>query len=255
MVGEIRDPETAQIAVQAALTGHLVFTTVHANNVFDVIGRFMHMEVDPYSFVVRTERHRCPAAGALQLPALQHGSPDRGWRSDGIRIEPRPRGEFRFRRGKGCGQCRGTGYRGRKAIAEVRQCSTTKYANSSARATLPGNSEAARATARTVLREGGPRSGQATEKRHSMKSIASRLWHKQTSHRHPSRSGLHRPGGERTPGRSYRRPRGRRTAGTMAVGWAAGGAAQGDCRLRRPRRDGAGEPVEPFRPLRAGALA
>src|SRR5262247_2313913 len=51
LVGEIRDPETAQIAVQAALTGHLVFTTVHANSVFDVIGRFMHMGVDPYSFV------------------------------------------------------------------------------------------------------------------------------------------------------------------------------------------------------------
>ena len=51
MVGEIRDPETAQIAVQAALTGHQVFTTVHANNVFDVIGRFTNMEVDPYSFV------------------------------------------------------------------------------------------------------------------------------------------------------------------------------------------------------------
>src|SRR5262247_435617 len=51
MVGEIRDPETAQIAVQSALTGHLVFTTVHANNVFDVIGRFMHMNVDLYGFV------------------------------------------------------------------------------------------------------------------------------------------------------------------------------------------------------------
>src|SRR5690606_33042760 len=51
MVGEIRDSETAQIAIQAALTGHLVFTTVHANNVFDVIGRFSHMGVDPYSFV------------------------------------------------------------------------------------------------------------------------------------------------------------------------------------------------------------
>ncbi len=51
MVGEIRDPETANIAVQSALTGHLVFTTVHANNVFDVIGRFMHMNVDLYSFV------------------------------------------------------------------------------------------------------------------------------------------------------------------------------------------------------------
>ena len=51
MVGEIRDPETANIAVQSALTGHLVFTTVHANNVFDVIGRFMHMNVDLYGFV------------------------------------------------------------------------------------------------------------------------------------------------------------------------------------------------------------
>src|SRR5947199_7667501 len=51
MVGEIRDPETAQIAIQSALTGHLVFTTVHANSVFDVIGRFSHMGVDPYSFV------------------------------------------------------------------------------------------------------------------------------------------------------------------------------------------------------------
>ena len=51
MVGEIRDPETAQIAVQSALTGHLVFTTVHANNAFDVIGRFIHMGIDPYNFV------------------------------------------------------------------------------------------------------------------------------------------------------------------------------------------------------------
>ncbi len=51
MVGEVRDPETAEIAVQSALTGHLVFTTVHANNVFDVIGRFVHMGVEPYNFV------------------------------------------------------------------------------------------------------------------------------------------------------------------------------------------------------------
>ena len=51
MVGEIRDPDTAQIAIQAALTGHLVLSTVHANNAFDVIGRFTHMDVDPYSFV------------------------------------------------------------------------------------------------------------------------------------------------------------------------------------------------------------
>jgi type IV pilus assembly protein PilB len=51
MVGEIRDPETAQIAIQSALTGHLVFTTVHANNVFDVLGRFLNMGVEPYQFI------------------------------------------------------------------------------------------------------------------------------------------------------------------------------------------------------------
>ena len=81
MVGEIRDPETAQIAIQSALTGHLVFTTVHANNVFDVIGRFLHMQVDPYSFISalncilaqRLVRVLCPSCkvpvryGAAQL--------------------------------------------------------------------------------------------------------------------------------------------------------------------------------------------
>ena len=95
MVGEIRDPETAQIAVQSALTGHLVFTTVHANNVFDVIGRFTHMGVDAYSFVVGPERRPGAAPGARQLPALREparavrrscsahpGSPGRGRRLD-----------------------------------------------------------------------------------------------------------------------------------------------------------------------------
>ena len=71
MVGEIRDRETAQIAVQAALTGHLVFTTVHANNVFDVIGRFMHMGVDPYSFVSALNGVRGAAPAAPELPALR----------------------------------------------------------------------------------------------------------------------------------------------------------------------------------------
>ena len=79
MVGEIRDPETAQIAIQSALTGHLVFTTVHANNVFDVIGRFVHMGVDTYSFVSalcgilaqRLVRVVCAQCAEPFLPSLQ----------------------------------------------------------------------------------------------------------------------------------------------------------------------------------------
>src|SRR6185369_12276468 len=76
LVGEIRDPETAQIAVQSALTGHLVFTTVHANNVFDVIGRFVHMEIDTYSFMSslngvlaqRLVRKICPHCAQVHVP-------------------------------------------------------------------------------------------------------------------------------------------------------------------------------------------
>ncbi|HNI49672.1 MAG TPA: GspE/PulE family protein [Zoogloea sp.] len=120
MVGEIRDAETAEIAVQAALTGHLVFTTVHANNVFDVIGRFMHMGIDPYNLVAalngvvaqRLIRVNCPACSTASEPdaALL--------RESGLATPADVQG-FAFRAGSGCGQCRGTGYRGRKAIAEV----------------------------------------------------------------------------------------------------------------------------------------
>jgi general secretion pathway protein E len=124
MVGEIRDPETAQIAVQAALTGHLVYTTVHANNAFDVIGRFNHMAVDPASFMSalngivaqRLMRVNCANCAvpvhvdAAELErcgiALVESAPASG---SGIAL----------RAGRGCGQCRGTGYRGRRAIAEV----------------------------------------------------------------------------------------------------------------------------------------
>ncbi len=119
MVGEIRDPETAQIAVQSALTGHLVFTTVHANNVFDVIGRFTHMGVDPYSFVSalngilaqRLIRVNCPHCAADDHPA------DDLIMAAGIRLSDAR--EMRFRAGSGCGHCRGTGFKGRKAIAEI----------------------------------------------------------------------------------------------------------------------------------------
>jgi general secretion pathway protein E len=119
MVGEIRDAETAQIAIQAALTGHLVFTTVHANNVFDVLGRFTHMEVDPYSFVSalngvvaqRLVRVNCPHCAVEDRPA------ERLLVESGL--DPAKTAGFEFRTGRGCGQCRGTGYRGRRAIAEI----------------------------------------------------------------------------------------------------------------------------------------
>jgi general secretion pathway protein E len=117
LVGEIRDPETAQIAVQSALTGHMVFTSVHANNTFDVIGRFMHMGVDPYSFVSslsgvvaqRLLRQNCPHCSepveidAAVLAESGIGDPSR----------------YRFHAGRGCEKCRHTGFRGRRAIAEV----------------------------------------------------------------------------------------------------------------------------------------
>src|SRR3989442_1660840 len=119
MVGEIRDQETAQIAIQSALTGHLVFTTVHANNVTNVIGRFINMGVEPYNFVsalncilaqrlVRIVCEQCAepvqpsheviSQSGLLLPAVS---------------------DWRFRTGRGCAQCRGTGYKGRRAIGEL----------------------------------------------------------------------------------------------------------------------------------------
>jgi general secretion pathway protein E len=119
MVGEIRDPETANIAVQSALTGHLVFTTVHANNVFDVIGRFMHMNVDLYGFVSalnailaqRLVRRVCPHCATEEFPS-----------SDLLAesgLEGADVSSWKFKLGKGCRECRGAGYRGRKAIAEL----------------------------------------------------------------------------------------------------------------------------------------
>ncbi len=119
MVGEIRDAETAQIAVQAALTGHLVFTTVHANNVFDVIGRFMHMGVDPYSFVSalngvlaqRLVRVSCPHCSVADIPS------DQLLIDSGLTRENTA--HYKFLTSQGCGQCRGSGFKGRKAISEM----------------------------------------------------------------------------------------------------------------------------------------
>ncbi|MDI1361632.1 GspE/PulE family protein [Methylotenera sp.] len=119
MVGEIRDAETAQIAVQSALTGHLVLTTVHANSVFDVIGRFTNMQVDPYSFVSaingimaqRLVRINCAHCAVEDTPDAALIS------KSGLTQEQAA--SFNFKKGQGCGQCHGTGYKGRKAIAEL----------------------------------------------------------------------------------------------------------------------------------------
>ncbi|HAJ72871.1 MAG TPA: general secretion pathway protein GspE, partial [Methylophilaceae bacterium] len=119
MVGEIRDSETAQIAVQAALTGHLVFTTVHANNVLDVIARFIHMGVDPYNFVsavngimaqrlIRVICTHCAEDYTPSKELLEESA-----------ISPEQASQIHFKFAKGCGHCRGTGYKGRKSVAEL----------------------------------------------------------------------------------------------------------------------------------------
>jgi type IV pilus assembly protein PilB len=119
MVGEIRDEETAQIAVQSALTGHLVFTTVHANNVVDVIGRFLNMNVDLYNFVAALN---CVLAQRLVRRICLHCK--RPAQISDIMLEdsgldPDRYRDFTFFEGGGCIECNGTGYRGRLAIAEL----------------------------------------------------------------------------------------------------------------------------------------
>lgn len=119
MVGEIRDQETAEIAVQSALTGHLVLTTVHANNVFDVFGRFTHMGIDPYAFV--SALNGIWAQRLVRLNCIHCAVEDEVTEVE-LGKFGLARGDvkgFKFKRGSGCGDCRGTGYKGRKAIAEI----------------------------------------------------------------------------------------------------------------------------------------
>ncbi len=119
MVGEIRDEETAQIAVQAALTGHLVFTTVHANNVVDVLGRFLNMKVELYNFVsalncvlaqrlVRKICPHCRTDATLSRQLLEESG-----------LSPADVAGVRFYEGRGCIECNGTGFYGRMAITEL----------------------------------------------------------------------------------------------------------------------------------------
>ena len=119
MVGEIRDPETANIAVQSALTGHLVFTTVHANNVFDVIGRFMHMNVDLYGFVSALNAILAQRLVRLVCPhCAEPAQPDAELLAESG-LENVDVSQWKFVVGSGCRECRGAGYKGRKAIAEL----------------------------------------------------------------------------------------------------------------------------------------
>jgi type IV pilus assembly protein PilB len=119
MVGEIRDPETAQIAIQSALTGHLVFTTVHANNVLDVLGRFLNMGVEAYQFVsalncvlaqrlVRNICVHCKRPAKVTRAMLEESALDMALEHSG-----------KFFEGAGCIECGGTGFKGRTAICEL----------------------------------------------------------------------------------------------------------------------------------------
>jgi len=119
MVGEIRDAETAQIAVQSALTGHLVFTTVHANNVFDVLGRFLHMGLDPYNFVSCLN---CVMAQRLVRCLCNHCKRPFQPSADLLRsygLEPDACRSASFFEPVGCHECNGLGYSGRSAIVEL----------------------------------------------------------------------------------------------------------------------------------------
>jgi type IV pilus assembly protein PilB len=119
MVGEIRDTETAQIAIQSALTGHLVFTTVHANNVVDVLGRFLNMGVEPYNFVSALN---CILAQRLVRVICESCKKKVFYPPDVLEasgLDPQVWGRTPFYEGDGCADCGGTGYHGRTAIHEL----------------------------------------------------------------------------------------------------------------------------------------
>jgi len=119
LVGEIRDQETAQIAINAALTGHLVFTTVHANNVLDVLGRFLNMGVEPYNFVSSLNCILAQRLVRVICPHCRHrvDYDDAYLTESGLNLDEWR--NFPFYEGRGCMECSGTGFRGRTAIHEL----------------------------------------------------------------------------------------------------------------------------------------
>src|ERR1700690_2932007 len=157
MVGEIRDQETAQIAIQSALTGHLVFTTVHANNVVDVLGRFLNMGVEPYNFVSalncilaqRLVRNICPScrrpAEVTEETLRESGLDPVAWK------------DVIFYEGAGCMECSGTGFRGRTAIHELLDLSDRIREMIISRRPTSEIKRAAREEGMSFLRESGLR--------------------------------------------------------------------------------------------------
>jgi type IV pilus assembly protein PilB len=119
MVGEIRDQETAQIAIQSALTGHLVFTTVHANNVTDVIGRFINMGVEPYNFVSALNCILAQRLVRLICSSCKRPKKHTATELTESGIDPATAASYQFAEGAGCLECSGTGFHGRSAICEL----------------------------------------------------------------------------------------------------------------------------------------
>ncbi len=155
MVGEIRDQETAQIAIQSALTGHLVFTTVHANNVTDVIGRFINMGVEPYNFV---SAMNCILAQRLVRVVCEHCKRPVRYAAPVLRaagLDPGEWGPVAFAEGAGCLECSGTGYHGRTAITELLDLSDRIREMIISRRPTSEIKRAAREEGMTFLRESG----------------------------------------------------------------------------------------------------
>jgi type IV pilus assembly protein PilB len=119
MVGEIRDQETAQIAIQSALTGHLVFTTVHANNVTDVIGRFINMGVEPYNFVSALNCIMAQRLVRIICPNCKRPKKTSAGELSEAGMKPEDAQNAHISEGAGCLECSGTGYHGRTAICEL----------------------------------------------------------------------------------------------------------------------------------------
>jgi type IV pilus assembly protein PilB len=155
MVGEIRDQETAQIAINSALTGHLVFTTVHANNVTDVIGRFINMGVEPYNFVSALN---CIMAQRLVRVICPHCKKRVNYSPEELResgLNPAEWTDIALYEGKGCIECAGSGFHGRTAIAELLDLSDRVREMIIARRPTSEIKRAAREEGMTFLRDSG----------------------------------------------------------------------------------------------------